>query len=319
MLWPMEAGVQLVMEAHQGVASMSDLSAAGLTHGRVLSLLAAGALVRIRRDALVEGLRWRDAAPEQRHVLRGRAVMRSVDPTGALGHALSHHSSLAVQGVAVLGGDDRVHLVRTDARRGHHTPTTLFHPPVEPRWTQVVAGVRVVHPAMAALQVAGRSGVEAGLVGADSALHAGLCVAADLSSALEAGSYNHGTRAATIVVDLADARLESPGESRLRWALHLMGYVDLVPQALIADELGVVVARVDFLLAEHRVVIEFDGQLKYVAATDVWQEKKREDRIRELGYEVVRVTWGELGQPAVIRAKVQRAISRAALRPRRSS
>ena len=71
-------------------------------------------------------------------------------------------------------------------------------------------------------------------------------------------------------------------------------------------------AIVDFLLDDAPVVIEFDGRVKYGRGADeldpfgrrrsgqevLWQEKRREDRLRELGYEVVRVVWSELDSPA---------------------
>jgi hypothetical protein len=41
-------------------------------------------------------------------------------------------------------------------------------------------------------------------------------------------------------------------------------------------------------------------------------EKRREDRLRELGYEVVRVTWDELAQPERIHARVRAALLRRA-------
>ncbi len=56
------------------------------------------------------------------------------------------------------------------------------------------------------------------------------------------------------------------------------------------------------------MVIEFDGRVKYGRGADevdpfghrragrdvLWQEKRREDTLRELGYEVVRVVWSDL-------------------------
>lgn len=62
--------------------------------------------------------------------------------------------------------------------------------------------------------------------------------------------------------------------------------------------------------------MEFDGLLKYASPADVRAEKAREDRLRELGYEVVRLTWQDLADPVGVHAKVRAAFARAAARTR---
>lgn len=65
--------------------------------------------------------------------------------------------------------------------------------------------------------------------------------------------------------------------------------------------------------------MEFDGFVKYSRAdpyrldrcpTEVLvAEKIREDRLRELGWIVLRVTWSELDDPAALRRRVERALA----------
>lgn len=69
----------------------------------------------------------------------------------------------------------------------------------------------------------------------------------------------------------------------------------------IVDPGGMVVARADMVFVEQSTIGEFDGRLKYRAATagrpleDVlWAEKRREDPLRALGWEVVGVTWADI-------------------------
>ena len=53
---------------------------------------------------------------------------------------------------------------------------------------------------------------------------------------------------------------------------------------------------------QHATVGEFDGRAKYRRAADgraddvLWQEKLREERLREAGFEVVRFTWQQVTQ-----------------------
>ena len=105
---------------------------------------------------------------------------------------------------------------------------------------------------------------------------------------------------------LVDGRRESVGESRCGVALAMAG-IDVTPQVAIRDEHGDVVARVDFLVDGTKVVIEFDGKVKYAAGdpTVLWHEKRREDRLSRLGYVVVRITWAQLERPGAVAAAVR--------------
>lgn len=113
---------------------------------------------------------------------------------------------------------------------------------------------------------------------------------------------------------LADGRCESPGESRTRVILHGLGIRDVEPQVVIREGDGRVVARVDFLLGRSPVVIEFDGKIKYDGVNGkqaLVDEKVREDRLRALGYEIVRLTWADLARPARVKVMVLAAVQRA--------
>ena len=111
---------------------------------------------------------------------------------------------------------------------------------------------------------------------------------------------------------LVDGRAESGAESRTRWALRTLGLRMPTPQVEIFDDVGEFVARVDFLYEDMKLVIEVDGRKKYEKAQDLWDEKMREDRLRALGYVVVRLTWADLDDLTVVRAKIQRGLALAA-------
>ena len=86
---------------------------------------------------------------------------------------------------------------------------------------------------------------------------------------------------------------------------------------------GVFVARVDFLFREQCTVVESDGRVKYDDAwrdrqqpeRTLWEEKRREDGIRDTGLEVVRSTWADTSDNgASLVSRVRRAFERAARR-----
>jgi len=113
---------------------------------------------------------------------------------------------------------------------------------------------------------------------------------------------------------LVDPRSESVGESRTRLVLVAAG-LEVRSQVKVVDR-GAILARVDLLVA-GRVVVEFDGAVKYAddaSGRTLYTEKKREDRLRELGFEVVRVTWADLAHPEVVLQRVRAALVRAATR-----
>jgi hypothetical protein len=170
-----------------------------------------------------------------------------------------------------------------------------------------------------------------GVVLADSALQRKVATPEHLTQVLLDCRHRHGIRDAARIVDFADGRSESVAESlgRVVFAEQGLPVPDL--QQWISDERGTI-GRVDYLLEQFRTIVEIDGKMKYVpstvkipagitAATQnrlgeiVWREKLREDRLREAGYEVVRVTWSDLViRPHEVRARVLAAFARASRR-----
>ena len=86
------------------------------------------------------------------------------------------------------------------------------------------------------------------------------------------------------------------------------------------DPTGHLVGRSDFCWRDSRTLGEFDGQVKYgrllrpgqdVGAV-VAEEKEREDRLRDEGFQVVRWTWPDLSRPERLRGRIVRALERGA-------
>ena len=82
---------------------------------------------------------------------------------------------------------------------------------------------------------------------------------------------------------------------------------------VIRDQRGRFVGRVDFLFRAQRTIVEFDGLLKYGGADGrqaLVEEKRREDTLRSLGYQVVRLTWRDLHDPALVARAIKDAFAR---------
>jgi hypothetical protein len=77
-------------------------------------------------------------------------------------------------------------------------------------------------------------------------------------------------------------------------------------------------ARVDFWWPEHGTVGEFDGRVKYGRllrpgqdpAEVLWEEKRREDALRDTGASVVRWVWDEIPTFDPVADRIRRAFAR---------
>ncbi len=110
---------------------------------------------------------------------------------------------------------------------------------------------------------------------------------------------------ATAILELATPLSMSPGETLSRIIAIDAGLEVPELQVRFEDERGFV-AYVDAFFRKSRVIGEFDGMVKYRDAKFrngksleevLLAEKKREDRLRRLGYTVVRWGWDEIREP----------------------
>jgi hypothetical protein len=297
--------------ANHGVLSTADGERLEVDANAMAALVSSGALVRVRRSAYVLGERWAAATPEQRLGLTARAVLRARQGTD---EAASHQSALAVHGLPVHGMPVDVIDLMGAVRRVRRASGVRVHP-VDPTLEVVhVDGCPAVSVDVALAQVLLRHGRDPAVIAADAALAS---ARADLDSVLSvtrrlAESPRSQVRAVRWWGQV-DPASESVGESRARLLLTDLGF-EVRSQVQVADRDGITFARVDFLVGEH-VVVEFDGMLKYADADGrqaLAAEKHREDRLRSLGYEVVRLTWADLGRPQRVQALVRSALERAA-------
>ncbi len=294
-----ELTVLAAIAGASGLFNAAQASLAGVTSDAIRRHVATRRLIRVAKG-------WYAVGPianaEDRHMLAARALVATF-----AGRAVaSHQTAVLWHGLPLyLWMAATVHLTRTRddlarSRKGlvlHGCPG-LWDAPCE-----------VVSPALAVVQYGQLMGRESALVAGDALLRTRLGTTDELVAAVELCARHPGNAASRAVLDLLDEKSESVGESRLRLALRTLGFA-VTSQVLIQQAR----ARVDFLLDDVMVVIEFDGRVKYGEGDAVFQEKLREDRLRDLGYEVVRFVWSELGDLNLIRDRIERAIKRAKAR-----
>ena len=304
----MDGRAAALVAAQGGVVASSQLARLGVAPRQVTGWVRQGLLVRLRRGAFAASGVWEEATPDQRYRLTVAAVLLSRDDAAA-----SHHSALALHGLPLWHVDRRVVVLAADVSESRTSAGVRVTPLRALASRTEVDGLPTLAVADAVVTTASHC-VEAGVVAGDGALHAGQCSLEELDDAVArlAGGLR-GTAMLRRAIDLLDPAAESPGESRTRIALTALG-LPVESQVEIRDGRGWLVGRVDLLVA-GRVVVEFDGAVKYGGhdgADALVAEKRREDRLRELGYGVVRVTWSDLADPAQLRARIRRALARAA-------
>jgi very-short-patch-repair endonuclease len=298
------------LSAQGGFVTAIEAHSCGYTNVGLHRLVATGDLFRARAGCFVDGRLLNGASPEGRHAITARAVSRGYRQP----HAISHVSALVILGLPLLNvAADVVHLTLTGPGPPRTVPGLRVHPELPDSVVRLRDGDRVVHPAMAIVQSAALVGVTAGVAAADAALHSGQVTRKDLEIALRVARLGSGRADARAAVDLADGLTESPGESWTRMLFVSLGLPRVEPQVEIRDSRGRFVGRVDFLFRAQRTIVEFDGLVKCAGADGrqaLVDEKRREDALRSLGYQVVRLTWRDLHDPASINRLVRQAFSR---------
>lgn len=96
------------------------------------------------------------------------------------------------------------------------------------------------------------------------------------------------------MIALADARSESVAETLTRLVLVQNNLKGFVPQYQVI--LGGERFRVDFAWEQEKLILEFDGELKYSGRygepTEVIRaERRREKALTNAGWRVIRVNW----------------------------
>lgn len=256
-----------------------------------------GRLLRIHRGVYAPSSAWAKLTETERysHRVLGCVMQSRSSPI------VSHISAAVLNGAPVIGPMPAlVHVLCTVAagtRTEHgvrkHASADL-HTGVERR-----GQLQITNLTRTVVEVAADCAFTTGVGVADWALSRGSITKGSLRQMLEALEIKRGRAKAIKVIDFADGRSGSPGESLSRVRMQEAGFPSPVLQQRFDDEDGLA-GIVDFWWPDHNVIGEFDGVSKYVReeiahGKDITQivldEKWREDRLRACGPRVTRWDW----------------------------
>lgn len=290
--------------------SLAQLHDTGLSGHEIRRRLRRGELHRVHAGYFTPADAYRRLRPEEQSLLRHRALSRaaSAPPVFCLASAALVHD-LDLRRVPV-----RLHtLTRPGAGTHNGYAGVVRHQERLPESDIVtVDGLHATSAERTLLDCARLLPFADAVVLADQAHRLDL-TRARLEERLSEWAGRRGVRRARRVLDAMDTRSESVGETLTRLVLAESGLPTPELQWVILGRTGSY--RADFAWPERMLVLEFDGECKYVDSTaDVLRnERRREIEIQELGWTVIRVGWHDVVRtPTATVARIEAALRRSA-------
>jgi hypothetical protein len=298
-----------------GVFTRAEAVAAGCTDEAIRHALKSRRWVKLLGGLYVPSEVFDAADDARRHTLTVAAWQLRVHRTCVA----SHESTLRMRKVHLLDvnllGDDGMAMLTTEHGRNKTydgARINVARLPADHLRIKPLHGVMSTTEARAVVDIARLRSFRAAVVAADSALHRGLVSRSSLRRVVADCARWPGNSRACDVVEFAEKKTESPAESLSRVMFREQGIEMPEPQEWIAVNGPFADHRVDFLWRQRRVIGEVDGKVKYADRDERWREKRREEALQDLGYEVVRWSYGDaLSCGAATAARIRRAFARA--------
>jgi hypothetical protein len=293
-----------------GIFTTAEALRAGHTKGAIRHRLSTGRWVALRRGIYIEARKVEVFGSSRLGIA---AALGAISP----GAVASHWSAARLLGVQTLVAIQTTWVTRPPtSRNGRHILPCVVEraAALPPHHVTLIDGLPSTSAARTVVDLARMSTLEGGVVSADSALRMGLTTSEELLAVgTECRSWPGGVRALRAVA-FANALAESPLESVSRVAFARMGLPTPELQVEIRDAAGIV-GRLDFYWNAQRTAGEADGRSKYDDAQVLWDEKRREDRLRETGLEVVRWSSNDINdRPNSVHERVLAAFRRGGTR-----
>jgi len=295
---------------------------AGICEAEIRRLLRCGEWVVLRRGVYVEAslLAAAGCDAERRHALDVAACLLVLEFPAAAATT----SAARILGLEFLTAPPQEPVVVTShdrTSRGRRSGYVVRSAALPEHHLRLRHGVLITSAARTVVDLAGELPFKDAVVLADSALRLGRASMRQLREVLCDCSGWPGNRAAQDVVAFADKKSGSVLESVSRVVFREQGIPAPLTQVAIGDEWEQY-GEVDFLWEEFNVIGEADGLGKYEpddrrsTRDKVRAEKRREERLSDAGYEVVR--WGreDANNPPRLARRLWAAFGRGAERKR---
>ncbi|MDQ1056983.1 very-short-patch-repair endonuclease [Arthrobacter globiformis] len=278
----------------------------------IKSLLDSSSLVRLRYGCYLRASVWdaQSARVRSRQLIYAHAHGTRTTSTGAF--VYSHTSAARLHRLYLWNVDDAIHVlqhVRPSSER-HGKDVRCHTRPFSDYDVTVVGGLRTTSLERTAADCAMMLNYRQALIVMDHSLRRG----ADrflLQAMADSLDGQRGVRTFRRVLETADARSESPGETLTRELILRLKMRLPEPQVEVLSRAGK--HRLDFAWKEEKVALEFDGKAKYFDFQPtnevLFQERLREKALTEEGWLFVRVEWKDLFNEAQFKNRVLHALA----------
>lgn len=290
-----------------------ELLADGYSKRQLSTLVRNGGLTRLRRGILVRNSTWGNLSQDEQGRMRLAAYAHRTVTTSADGLTFSHTSGARLHRLHLWEVDQRIRVtIPYQPSSGSHAADVSAHTrKLLPGDRTEIDGLPVTSLERTAVDCALILNYRQALILLDHALRKG----ADRPWLEQACLELRGARGSTTfrkALANADPRSESPGETLTRDAVRRLGLPMPVPQYAVRTVVGQ--RRLDFAWPEQKVALEFDGAGKYFdyQRTDqaIFQERRREKLLTELGWRFVRIEWKDIFQERALKARILTALRR---------
>lgn len=274
--------------AQGGVFTTRDVTRAGISPAQRVTLLSSGDWVTLRRGVYAER-RLAEAChadPRAWHALGAAVALAARQPAFASGV-----SAACVLGLEVLGRPASVISLTRPAETwasngGRSGALRMLSAALPSAHRFRHGGVPTTAVARTVVDVARCLPMRDAVVVADSAMRLYGVSRADLREVLREERDWPGSMAAWSALEQADPRSESVLETVGRLSCVAHGLPRPLSQVWLGEDRPEI--RVNFYFPQFRTVGEADGRVKYTNPRVLWEEKKRQDRLGDIGFEVVR-------------------------------
>ena len=307
----MELGeIERLVQGHGGVLTTREAREAGLTRSALAWARRQGVLRPLRRGALTTTRIWSRESAEGRHRLMVLAHQRVIPELVACGLSAAVVLRLPVPRVPSYPILVRPRHRSGEGAGGRHAGMLERLAWLRPEEVSRTAeGILVTSPVRTVLDCARALDLPWGLAIGDAAVaRPDLGPAEVIAAAADRCGVTWGSRSKWVAGNVRPG-VESPLESLARAAIVLAGCPEPTVQAWVETAAGMY--RADLLDRGNRVITEADGKVKYSSDHVIWREKRREDALREAGFEVVRFTMADHHHSTAWLAAYHRALARA--------
>ena len=285
----------------------ADLLDSGTTSRQIAARVARGELVRIGRGYYATA----DLCERMRGLGFGEHFLQTYAVVGAMGRGTvaSHRTAAHIHGLDLLTEPGATVTVTRPAEQLGRSAKPGVHLHVARLPDGHVFerfGLPITTVARTVLDLARTIPFREGVVVADSALHQHLTSKKELRAVLAECPRARGCRQAAAVVEFADGLAESPLESIARVAFRDCKLPPPSLQVRIANP--EFIGRVDFLWEKYRTIAEVDGLIKYADPYRARAQLRRDQKLRDAGYEVVHLEWHDItSRPEATAASIRAA------------